>query len=111
MASSPAEINALTKKYLLVFGALLVGTCLTVAMASVDWLDFGHHGFDTVDCIIGLAIATAKASLVGYIFMHLNHEKKGVYWIIISGIFGALSLACLTALAYMYPIFDPYFFR
>lgn len=110
MANSPEEIQKAKKLYLLIFGALLLCTVLTVAVATVEALDIGHHGFDMWDCILGLAIATFKASLVGAIFMHLNHEKKSIYWIFFGSFIFALALFGLTAFAEFDPIFDPHFF-
>ena len=50
-----------------VFFALVFLTIVTVAQASVD---FGNY-----DVLIVMGIATVKATLVGYFFMHLSHEK------------------------------------
>jgi caa(3)-type oxidase subunit IV len=111
MANSPEEIQKSKRTYLLVFGGLLVFTCLTVAVASFETLDVGRHGFDHMDCILGLLIASVKAGLVAAIFMHLNHEKKAIYWIFGSGLVFVVCLAALTALAYVDPIFDPLFFK
>jgi hypothetical protein len=47
---------------------------------------------------------------VAAIFMHLNHEKKAVYWLFGSGIAAVISLAGLTALAMGDPIFDTFFY-
>jgi len=110
MANSPEEIQKSKKTYLLIFAALLVCTVLTVLVATREELDFGGHGFDHMDCIVGLAIATLKASLVGAIFMHLNHEKKSIYWIFFGSFIFALALFGLTAFAELDPIFDPHFF-
>lgn len=110
MANSTEEIQKAKKTYILIFLALLVCTVLTVAVASYEVLDFGRHGFDHVDCIIGLMIATLKASLVGAIFMHLNHEKKSIYWIFFGAILVAFILFGLTGFADLDPIFDPHFF-
>lgn len=110
MANSIEEIQKSKRTYLLVFGALLVCTCLTVAVASFEFLDVGKHGFDMADCILGLAIATLKATLVGLIFMHLNHEKKAIYWIFFGSFIFVLALFALTGFADIDPIFDPHFF-
>ena len=109
MANSVEEIQKAKKTYLLVFGALLVCTCLTVAVAEFEFLDFGKHGFDMMDALLGLAIASFKATLVAAIFMHLNHEKKGVYWIFGSALFFAVTLYGLTHPAEHDPIFDRFF--
>lgn len=54
--------------YLAVWGALMVGTVITVAAAFVD--------LGPVNTPLALLIATVKASLVGLFFMHLYHDEK-----------------------------------
>ena len=80
MADSIEEINKKKKLYMFIGLLLFFFTVVTVAVASVEWLDFGKHGFDKADAIIGLSIAAFKASLVMLIFMHLNHEKGLIYF-------------------------------
>jgi caa(3)-type oxidase subunit IV len=75
-----------------------------VAVASLPQLDVGKHGFDTADMCLGLLIASVKASLVAAIFMHLNHEKRLIYWLFGFGIIAAICLLGLTALAETDPI-------
>lgn len=89
MADSPEAIKKSVKLYCFIGLLLFFGTVVTVAVAVVPWLDFGARGFDTADCVIGLTIATIKASLVMLIFMHLNHEKPMIYGIYLCGIFMA----------------------
>tara|TARA_B100000900_G_scaffold319046_1_gene278187 strand:- start:294 stop:671 length:378 start_codon:yes stop_codon:yes gene_type:complete len=104
MADTPAEIQKAKKLYLLIGMALFVFTVVTVAVATVPWLDFGGHGFDSKDAIIGLLIATFKATLVASIFMHLNHEKKTIYVVLlISAVMGVV-LMFLTGWAFTDPI-------
>jgi caa(3)-type oxidase subunit IV len=110
MADTPEAIKKSVRTYMFVGGILFLGTIITVLVASVEALDVGKHGFDAMDCILGLTIATIKASLVAFIFMHLNHEKKAVYWLFASGLCMVCSLAFLTALAIFDPIHDPLFF-
>ncbi len=81
MAGSPEEVKKAVKAFTFVGGILFIFTIVTVAVATVPWLDFGGHGFDMVDCVIGLLIATFKATLVMLIFMHLNQEKPLIYLI------------------------------
>jgi len=50
-----------------IFGALVVGTVLTVA---VSYFDFGP-----ANIIIAILIATMKASLVAAFFMHLRYDS------------------------------------
>lgn len=96
MADSPEEIKKSVRLYLIIGAILFVGTVLTVLVATVPALDVGGHGFDIWDMILGLAIATTKASLVAIIFMHLNHEKAWVYWLFGFGLFfGAVMVALL----------------
>lgn len=109
MADTPEAIRKSIRTYLFVGGILFLGTILTVLVATVPWLDVGRHGFDVWDAVLGLAIATTKASLVAAIFMHLNHEKKAVYWIFASGLVFVVALFGLTALAKYDPIYDPHF--
>ena len=110
MADTPEAIKKSIRTYLFVGGILFLGTIITVLVATVPAFDVGRHGFDAMDCILGLTIATVKASLVAFIFMHLNHEKKAVYWLFASGLVMVCSLAGLTALAIFDPIHDPLFF-
>ena len=63
------------KLYLIIFGALMV---LTVVTVGVSYL----HLPKTAAISLGLAIATLKAGLVAAFFMHLNIEKKYVWYIL-----------------------------
>ena len=72
-AHSLEDIKKHRNIYLLVFGALLVGTFLTVFMYSI------HFSSMTVTIAIALFIATVKALLVAGFFMHLISEKKAIY--------------------------------
>ena len=110
MADSPEEIQKAIRKYLIIGAILFAGTVLTVLVATVEMLDIGGHGFDMADCILGLAIATTKASLVAYFFMHLNHEKKAVYWIFFGSLFFCACLYFITAWTKADPIHDPLFY-
>lgn len=104
MADSVAEIKKAQKLYILIGAVLFVFTVVTVAVATQPWLDFGGHGFDLTDMTIGLLIASVKATLVGAIFMHLNHEKKLIYYVFGLGIILAIALMALTAFHYIDPI-------
>lgn len=61
------------KGYLVVFGALLVLTAVTV---GVSYLQLSTTG--TV--VLAITIATCKAALVALFFMHLKSERPMVYW-------------------------------
>ena len=104
MADTPEEIQKAQKKYILIGLILFVFTVVTVAVATVPWLDFGEHGFDSKDAIIGLIIASFKASLVGAIFMHLNHEKKTIYVVLLIGALMGIALIGLIGWSFEDPI-------
>ena len=61
------------KRYLMVFAALLFLTVVTVA---VSYLKLPIH----LAVILGVFIATVKASLVALFFMHLSNERVIIYW-------------------------------
>ena len=85
---SPEEIHKSVKNYMLVFGGLICGTIVTVLASYIDL------GSMTNNVILALIIATAKASAVALIFMHLNAEKKTIYmtlgftWFFFMGLMG-----------------------
>jgi cytochrome c oxidase subunit IV len=67
------DIRKEVKTYLMVFGALMVFTVITVA---ISYLHLAVHEA----IIIALAVATVKGSLVALYFMHLKHERNLVYY-------------------------------
>lgn len=104
MADSIEHIQKAKRLYSFIGLILFIFTGVTVALATVPALDFGVHGFDYIDAIIGLLIASFKASLVMMIFMHLNHEKKLVYLLLVMGFVLAFFLMAITAWAFSDPI-------
>ena len=76
MGHSHEEINKHIKVYLMVFGALLVLTAATVGAWKIESIS------GTAAIALALLIATVKASLVALFFMHLNAEKKTIYWVL-----------------------------
>jgi caa(3)-type oxidase subunit IV len=94
-----------TKKSFFAVGiALLVFTVVTVTVGMAPMFDFGPPGPDAGDFVLGLTVATFKASLVALIFMHLNHEKGLVYKILLFTVLFALGLMLLTLFADIDPI-------
>lgn len=59
--------------YIGIFGALLALTLVTVGVSYL-------HLPTAPTVVLGLAIATAKATLVILFFMHLKGERPMVYW-------------------------------
>ncbi len=110
MADTPEAIRKSLRTYLMIGAILFAGTVFTVMVATVPMLDVGRHGFDWKDAVLGLLIAGTKASLVAAIFMHLNHEKKAIYWIFFGSFIFVTALYGLTALAKNNPIHDPLFY-
>jgi cytochrome c oxidase subunit 4 len=72
-AHSDHDIKAHVRTYMMVFGALLVLTIVTVAVSYL-------HMPVVPAVTVALIIATFKASLVAMFFMHLKGEVKIVYW-------------------------------
>jgi len=69
------SVKKQTRAYLMVFGALMVLTVLTVGVAYLHmpaWLAVG----------VALVIALFKGTLVAGIFMHLFDERKLIYWVL-----------------------------
>ena len=65
-----------TRTYIKVFLALAVLTVLTVAVSYFEMSPF-------LTVAVALLIATFKGSLVAGYFMHLFHERKVIYWILL----------------------------
>ena len=82
------------RAYIAVGVMLLALTIITVALAFVDF------GSQSAEILVGLAVATLKAGLVAYIFMHLNSERPLIHRLLIfTGIF-FVALFLLIGLAY-----------
>lgn len=110
-AANPDAIKRSLRLYALVGLILVCGTAATVAVATVPWLDVGKHGFDGADMFLGLAIASIKALLVASIFMHLNHERRLIYWLIGLAFVHCVGMIAFTMLAEADSVRDPYFFH
>jgi cytochrome c oxidase subunit IV len=104
------SVRKAMRLYLFVGLLLFLATGATVAVATVPWLDIGAHGFDKWDALLGLAIASFKATLVAAIFMHLNHERKLVYFTIILASIHAIGMFAGTLWHFADPVYDHYFF-
>jgi caa(3)-type oxidase subunit IV len=89
MHSDAEEVQKSVRKYMMVGGALLVFTGITV---SASYLNLAIPAA----IVVALVIAAMKGSMVASIFMHLSHEKQWIY--------GAL---ILTAVFFIALIFLP----
>ena len=72
MHSDPAAIKKSVRNYLMIGGALFVGTVITVLANQV-------HLAVPLAITVALIIANIKGSMVAAVFMHLSHEKRWVY--------------------------------
>ncbi len=84
------DVSKEVRKYLMVFGALLIGTILTV------WASYINFGTPAANIIVALIIATIKAALVASFFMHLIDERKLVYGVLGATVFFFIALMYLT---------------
>ncbi|HEV8580326.1 MAG TPA: cytochrome C oxidase subunit IV family protein [Thermoanaerobaculia bacterium] len=75
-ASDVEAIRKQTRTYIGVFIALMIGTILTVAVSY-------FHLPIALAILVALVIASFKGSLVAAFFMHLAHERKVIYWVLI----------------------------
>lgn len=88
--SSPEQLKKDIRVYLTIFGALLVGTVVTVALYYV------HIPNLAATIAIALLVASVKAFLVAGYFMHLISEKKAIYATLAATTFFVIALAALT---------------
>ena len=73
------DVSKHVRGYLIVFGALLIGTVLTVWASHFH---FGNKESNVGNIVVALVIACTKAFLVAGYFMHLISEKKMIYSIL-----------------------------
>jgi caa(3)-type oxidase subunit IV len=84
------DVGKEVRKYMLVFGALIIGTILTVAVSYVEL----HPHWKNI--AIGLVIASVKGFLVAAFFMHLIDERKLIYGVLAATVFFFIGLMYLT---------------
>ena len=84
------------KTYLAIFGALMVGTALTVFVAQYNFAKI----FGPLNIIIALTIACIKATLVILFFMHVAYSSKLTKVVIGAGIFWFAILIIMTITDY-----------
>ena len=70
--------------YRKVFIYLLIGTILTV---WASYMEFNVQNSMAGAVFVGLTIAMIKGYLVAANFMHLNSERKLIYWILLLTVF------------------------
>ena len=67
-------------------------------------LSYVHLGSQKANVAVAMVVATFKAGLVAYIFMHLSAEKKLIYRILIFTAIFVFGLFWLTYLAWYDPV-------
>ena len=70
--------------YRKIFIFLLIGTTLTV---WASYMEFNVQNSIAGAVFVGLTIAMIKGYLVAANFMHLNSERKLIYWILLLTVF------------------------
>lgn len=75
-AHTPEDVRKEVRTYLMVFAALMVLTVVTVA-ASYLRLAL------PVAVLVALVIATIKGGMVASFFMHLIHERRLIFWVLL----------------------------
>ncbi len=108
MSEATHDYSKTKKTYAKVGIALGVCTCITVALGLYPPFDVGPPGPTPGDFVIGLAVATTKASLVALIFMHLNHERGLIYKLLLFTCVFALGLMALTLFSDLDGIVEQY---
>jgi cytochrome c oxidase subunit IV len=84
------DVSKAVRTYLIIFGALIMGTILTV---WASYIDFGSPG---INIIVALVIATIKGGLVVGFFMHLIDERQVIYGVLGATVFFFAGLMYIT---------------
>jgi len=93
MSASDAEsIRKQTRAYVVVFVTLMIMTILTVAVSS-------FHMPVGLAILVALVIASFKGSLVAAVFMHLSHERKLIYWVLLLTVIFFVVLMAIPSLS------------
>lgn len=93
MSASDAEsIRKQTRSYIVVFVTLMVMTVLTVAVSY-------FHMPVGLAVLVALIIASFKGTLVAGVFMHLSHERKLIYWVLLVTVLFFIVLMAIPSLS------------
>lgn len=106
MSDNIEEIQKSVRKYIIIGVALLALSGFTVWLSTVE---LPTHG---LNILVGMIVATFKASLVALIFMHLNHERPVIYKVLAFTVVLALVLFVLFVLSARDPlVFEGFYLR
>jgi caa(3)-type oxidase subunit IV len=104
MADNVEAIQKSIKWYIIIGLILIAFSGLTVGLSFVE---LRTH---SLNILVGMILATIKATLVALIFMHLNHERKLIYKILAFTAALAIVLFTLFILAHEDPLEFPGFY-
>ena len=99
----PVDLKKTVRLYLIIGGTLIGFTFITCMVAY--WVDLGDKHLNIA---LGLLIASFKVSLVGLIFMHLNHERGLIYKVLLFAMIFFAAMMFLFCLAWYSPIHDSF---
>jgi caa(3)-type oxidase subunit IV len=99
----PVDLAKNIRTYLKVGAVLIAFTFITVFVAYKVDLGDKH-----LNIALGLIIAAFKVTLVGLIFMHLNHERGLIYKTLVFAFIFFAGMMFLFCLAYYDPIRDSF---
>ncbi|MFZ4627834.1 MAG: cytochrome C oxidase subunit IV family protein [Blastocatellia bacterium] len=80
------------KIYITIFGALMVFTAVTVAVARFDLASV----WGPLNIIVAMSVALVKATLVVLYFMHVKYSSRLTQVIVIAGLFWLVILLVFT---------------
>jgi caa(3)-type oxidase subunit IV len=98
MSDNVEEIQKSIKKY------LFIGALLILASGATVWLSYVELPTHSLNILVGMILATIKATLVALIFMHLNHERSVIYKILVFTVVLAIVLFTLFILSHDDPL-------
>jgi caa(3)-type oxidase subunit IV len=105
MSDNVEEIQKSIKKY------LFIGALLILASGATVWLSYVELPTHSLNILVGMILATIKATLVALIFMHLNHERSTIYKILIFTVVLAVVLFTLFIFSHEDPLTFPGFYN
>jgi caa(3)-type oxidase subunit IV len=98
MADNVEEIQKSIKWYFIIGGVLMI---LSAATVGLSYYELPTH---SLNILVGMILATIKASLVALIFMHLSHERSLIYKILAFTVAFAIVLFTLFILSHEDPL-------
>ena len=98
MSDNVEEIQKSIKKY------LIIGALLILASGATVWLSYVELPTHSLNILVGMILATIKATLVALIFMHLNHERSTIYKILAFTVVLAIVLFTLFIFSHEDPL-------